>query len=533
MKKPGVLMGGFIGALLAAPLVAVFYLAWKLFGLPFAPFDVFDWLAQQLPGSIITYGIDTMVYVIRSLNLGGTAETAKLAEQAMAVGVFLVAGMVAGAILFLVLRFLQKSAVLLGILAGAIPGVPVLIISLYFNKTATTSPFLNSVWILGVFLAWGAALGWSYNQLRGKSETTDESEIDSAEPIDRRRFLIKLGGATAAITVVGAVVGNFLGNKNEAETGERWSAANRLPNADAPVQPAPGTRPEFTPLENHYRIDISTIPPSINGETWRLKIGGLVEKPLEVTLDQIRGYEQMHQFVTLSCISNPVAGDLIGTTRWTGVNLQKILPDWKLQPNATHLKISAADGFWEVVSLEQINQDGRIMLAYAFDGVPLPEKHGFPLRIYIPGVYGMKQPKWIQSIEAIDHWEEGYWLVRGWDKEAKMKATSVIDTVAVDQKSTNEKGETVVPIGGIAHAGARGISNVEVRLDDGDWQTAQLRPPISETTWTIWRVDIPIQAGEHTLTVRCTDGSGAAQIVEQAEPHPSGASGLHSKKATV
>jgi DMSO/TMAO reductase YedYZ molybdopterin-dependent catalytic subunit len=130
----------------------------------------------------------------------------------------------------------------------------------------------------------------------------------------------------------------------------------------------------------------------------------------------------MHQFVTLSCISNPVGGDLTGTTRWTGVSLQRLLPDLRLAPNATHLKIRSADGFYEIVPLEVITSDKRVMLTYAWDGVPLPREHGFPLRIYLPGLYGMKQPKWIESIEATDHWEPGYWVVRGWDKVARMKA---------------------------------------------------------------------------------------------------------------
>ena len=168
-----------------------------------------------------------------------------------------------------------------------------------------------------------------------------------------------------------------------------------MPNAEALVKPAPGTRPELTPLESHYRIDIDTLPPTIQEDDWRLKIGGLVDRPLELTLEEIRRYEPMEQFVTLSCISNPVAGDLIGTARWTGVSLKRLLPDLKLKDNATHLKITAADGFYETIALETIDSDERIMLAYAWDGVPLLTGHGFPLRIYIPDRHGMKQPKWI------------------------------------------------------------------------------------------------------------------------------------------
>jgi DMSO/TMAO reductase YedYZ molybdopterin-dependent catalytic subunit len=241
----------------------------------------------------------------------------------------------------------------------------------------------------------------------------------------------------------------------------------------------------------------------------------------------------LHQFITLACISNPIGGDLIGTTRWTGVSLQRLLPDLRLKHEATHLKIRSADGFFEVVPLETIRADERVMLTYAWDGAPLLTAHGFPLRIYIPDLYGMKQPKWIVSIEATDHWEPGYWVERGWDAQARMKATSVIDTVSVDMMIVQADARTLVPIGGIAHAGARGVSKVEVQVDGGEWREAQLRTPLSGLTWVIWRYDWPFQKGRHTFTARCYDGAGAPQIVEESPPAPSGASGLHSKSVML
>src|SRR5262249_39112729 len=145
---------------------------------------------------------------------------------------------------------------------------------------------------------------------------------------------------------------------------------------------------------------------------------------------------------------------------------------------------------------------------------------GFPLRIYIPDHYGMKQPKWIESIEAIADWEPGYWVTRGWDRTAQMRSTSVIDTV---NGASGDANQGRVSIGGIAHAGARGISRVELRIDNDDWKQAELRTPLSGLTWVIWRYDWPFTAGQHQFTVRCFDGSGAAQIVESGLPHPSGA----------
>jgi hypothetical protein len=172
------------------------------------------------------------------------------------------------------------------------------------------------------------------------------------------------------------------------------------------------------------------------------------------------------------------------------------------------------------------------MLCYAWDGNALPVDHGFPLRIWIPDRFGMKQPKWITGIEVTDKYTEGYWVERNWDEVARVKATSVIDTVAVDALIENGD-QRLVPVGGIAFAGARGIARVEVRVNDGPWQEAQLRSPLSETTWVIWRYEWPFAPGHHTFAVRCTEGDGTPQIEESRPTRPSGATGIHSREADL
>ena len=321
--------------------------------------------------------------------------------------------------------------------------------------------------VLLAFVIWGAVLGGVEQRLI-YAQGTAPAEA-SVERVDRRTFLIRLGGATAAITVGGAVVGELAeARRREAvrmavAESMHWSTTHPLPNANAAVKAAPGTRPEFTPLERHYRIDINTIPPAADGRQWRLKVNGLVEKPLALMLEDLRRYAPSHQFVTLSCISNPLGGDLIGTTRWTGVSLRRLLPDLQLKPGATHLKIRSADQFYEVVALDAIKADERIMLAYEWDGVPLTREHGYPLRIYIPDIHGMKQPKWIESIEAIDHWEPGFWVERGWNKVAQMHATSVIDTVAVDMTIIGADASR----GNWRHCACGGARNIEGRSAGG------------------------------------------------------------------
>jgi DMSO/TMAO reductase YedYZ molybdopterin-dependent catalytic subunit len=534
MRRPGMWDGVFVAAMLTAALIGILFFAWRVAGLPFVPFDTFDWLTRVLPGRLIAFGIGTMVTVIRGLNLGPTAATAKTAEQAMAIAVLFIAGVVAGLILFLILRARRRGhGVLAGLACGVVLGIPAMLISLHASATAGVGPGASAVWEMAAFLVWGAVLGRAERRLIGIEKPTGAVADAAVERVDRRQFLVKLGGATAVITVAGAVVGELAETRRREAVmmagGEpmRWSATQPLPNANAAVQPAPGTRPEFTPLERHYRIDINTIPPNIDERQWRLRIAGLVEKPLTFTRQDLQRYEPMHQFVTLSCISNPVGGDLIGTTRWTGVSLQRLLPDLQLKPGATHLKIRSADQFFELVSLDAIRAEPRIMLTYSWDGVPLKREHGHPLRIYIPDVYGMKQPKWIESIEATDHRERGYWVHRGWSEVAQMRATSVIDTVAVDMTIIGADRRTLVPIGGIAHAGARGVSKVEVQVDGGPWEQAELRTPLSQLTWVIWRYNWPFQSGKHSFTVRCYEGNGAPQIAIPSPEAPNGATGLH------
>jgi DMSO/TMAO reductase YedYZ molybdopterin-dependent catalytic subunit len=531
--------GLFVTSMVTAALIGILFAGWKIAGLPFVPFDFFDWLTRVLPGKVLGFGIGIMVGVIRALHLGPTSETAKTAEHAIAIAGSFLIGVVSGAILFSILRSRRNvPPVFLGLVFGLVLGIPAMFISVHASETATLGPALRALWILVAFLAWGAILGRVWERVTDRE--TVNSRLEKAtesrvERIDRRHFLVKLGGSAAAITVVGALVGEFAETRRKesammaASEPLRWSTTHPLPNAAAAVKPAPGTRPDFTSLESHYRIDINAIPPKVDEQRWRLKATGLVEQPLSLTLEQLRGYEPMHQFVTLSCISNPVGGDLIGTTRWTGVSLKRLLPDLRLQPTATHLKIRSADEFFEVVALDAIKADERIMLTYAWDGVPLRREHGFPLRIYIPDVHGMKQPKWIESIEFTDHWEPGFWVVRGWNKVAQMHATSVIDTVAVDMAIIGVDKRKLVPIGGIAHAGDRGISKVEVQVDNGPWEQALIRTPLSQLTWVVWRYDWPFRPGKHTFTVRCYDGNGTLQIAAPSPPEPDGATGLSSR----
>ncbi|GAB4515751.1 MAG: molybdopterin-dependent oxidoreductase [Anaerolineae bacterium] len=552
-KTPGIITGALVGLLLTAPLIALFYLGDQLAGLPFLPFDFFDWFGRQLPGGLITAVIDFMVDAIIALNLGETSSTAKTVEQVLGLSTLLGVGIAAGVLLFLLFaRF--KNEMLLGLGFGLVVGIIMALISAEVNLTASTSAAVSFVWVVAVFTAWGAAFSWIYTDLVKLpiSKAAAESAVNPAasattpqaapnvQQLNRREFLVRVGGATATLTVLGTGLSLLLDGDPEPTTtdiptaaGDSFSPTGELPNADAVVQPVPGTRPEYTPVEDHYRIDISSRPPVIEETEWTLNVEGLVAAPIALTLADLRdNYEPVDRFVTLSCISNRIAGDLISTTRWTGVPLVRLVEDWNLDPAATHLKITGADNFDEFVSLDLIREDERVMLTYAWDGRPLPRANGFPLRIYIPDRYGMKQPKWITTIEAVEEWGQGYWVRRGWSRDAMVRTTSVIDTVAVDH-AIERDGQTFIPIGGIAYSGAKGISKVEVRVDEGEWQEAQLRDPLSPTTWVLWRYEWPFEAGVHSFFVRTYDAAGELQIAEENPVRPDGATGIHDVRQNI
>ncbi|MDA0988182.1 MAG: molybdopterin-dependent oxidoreductase [Chloroflexi bacterium] len=544
MQKLNIGVGVLSGVLLTAPLLGIMYLANEWTGLPFAPFDLFDWITRVLPGPLITFGIDFMIDALRLMGLS-VAGTAKTAEHISAVLNFFAAGAVVGTLFFVFFRFRAVWPDLTsGLVVGALVGLPMTAISIAITQS-TVQPLLIVLWQMGLFLVWGVMLREAYIRTNPGYGllSADEGQPDTVHMIDRRSFLIRLGAASATITVASSSLGNLLSRAARREIEDERDASMThqteqsigpsFPNSDDPVMPAPGTRPEYTPLKDHYKVFIRTSTTTIDGATWSLPIFGLVENPQILSLENIRNnYEPRDQYVTLSCISGRIGTSLISTTKWTGVSLQDILADIKPTNKARYLDMTCGDGFHETVALDLIASDQRIMLCYDWDGNPLPIDHGFPLRIWIPDLYGMKQPKWITEIEVVEDLNEGYWVKRGWDPVARVTATSVIDTVAVNAVYENN-GQQLVPIGGIAFAGARGISKVEVRTDDGAWQEANLRAPLSETTWVLWRYDWPFTAGNHVVEVRCTEGDGTPQIEESRGNHPSGATGIHGKEARL
>lgn len=422
MSKSKFGSGIVLAALLTAPLTALMYLAYQLAGLSFIPFELFNWITKILPGPLVTFGIDLMIDMMRLLGIN-VANAAKTAEQLMAVFLFFVIGTLIGTVFVVVaLRRSDKPGILEGFLAGALFGFPMIAVSVGVGNS-NLNPAINILWLLALFAAWGLALSWSTGRLlsyevKAEDEAAQEPEV---QRLNRRQFLVVMGAASATITVVGTGLAAVLARSDQlrklAELDESMAhqsespKGKQLPNQDDPVTPAPGTRPEYTPLKDHYKVFIEVEPTRIDGSTWMLPISGLVDNPLLLTVQDLRdNYPVRSQYVTLSCISGRVGTSLIGTTLWEGVSVQDVLVDAQLQPGARYLKINSEDGFHETVDLDLINADERIMFCFDWDGNPLPDDYGAPLRIWIPDRYGMKQPKWITSIDVIDEYQEGYWV---------------------------------------------------------------------------------------------------------------------------
>jgi DMSO/TMAO reductase YedYZ molybdopterin-dependent catalytic subunit len=309
-----------------------------------------------------------------------------------------------------------------------------------------------------------------------------------------------------------------------------------------------GTRPEITPIADFYRVDINLLPPgdaaflegddsltqrllAQGGETelpetgYRLQVGGLVERPLALSLADLKSYPMVEQYATLACISNPIGGDLISTTLFQGARLKDVLEDAGLLAEAADLKFTSVDGYTESLPIESA-LDPRTLLCYAMGGQPLTREHGFPLRLYTPDRFGMKNPKWIIKIEAVAEDYLGFWEQRGWSEDAWVQTTSVIDAI-------QDTGTRMVEVGGIAFAGARGIKQVELRIDEGEWIAAEMNRALSQLTWVLWKAQVELSPGRHRLTVRATDGSGVVQTEERSPTHPDGATGYHSRTITI
>ena len=375
---------------------------------------------------------------------------------------------------------------------------------------------------------------------------------DQPEQTARRRFLARAG--TVALAAIGGFsVGRLvLGSRADsaaAVVGGTGGTGGTTPGASAgpgaahvipqAVDPAPslspddafdlpGISPLVTPNADFYQIDTALVTPTVNLDTWTLRVHGMVEREVSLTFDELVAMPLIERYVTIACVSNEVGGRLIGNARWTGVRLTDVLDLAGVKDGATQIVPRSVDGWTAGFPTAWVTAPERerdALIAVAMNGEPLPARHGFPARLIVPGLYGyVSATKWLSDIEltTLDAFD-AYWVPRGWAKEAPILTQSRIDT----PRNGASVAAGTVALGGVAWAPDRGISRVELSVDDGPWQEAVLAGAIGPQTWVQWKLPVELAAGRHTVRVRATDGTGVPQEDRFTPPDPDGARGYH------
>jgi DMSO/TMAO reductase YedYZ molybdopterin-dependent catalytic subunit len=430
----------------------------------------------------------------------------------------------------------------------------VVILIIYFVLLAVADIDIQSLstqtiimYLIPPQIAFGFASAFFYKNIQPRAskvpskETLASSGAASDSGVDQnRRLLLKAG--LASVVVIPLL---YLGLNNLLFP--RESTQSRLPLESKIVsKPRPVgfedprliglLTSEITPTDLFYRVDINPVPPSVDVSSWKLVVKGLVSSPLTISYEQLKTMPSVPQIATLECISNKIANDFIGTAIWNGIKLKDLLQKSGVKSNAKYIVFRCADGYDVGIPLERGLQEGSI-LAYGMNGETLNAKHGYPVRAIIPGLYGMMNPKWITEIELIDGIYEGYWQKKGWANNAQYNTHSyiVIPGNAPIRKNFRNLGSLSIvvgeqiPIAGVAFAGDRGISKIQVSTDDGTtWKDARIKNPLSPYSWVIWATELDVtNKANYKIIVRATDKAGRVQTGEVREPFPNGATGYH------
>lgn len=354
---------------------------------------------------------------------------------------------------------------------------------------------------------------------------------------DRRRFLLWAGGATV-VGVLAAVGGSIARGGVRAASAVRQ--AIRLPAPAATAVPVPagaeldisGLARVVTPNDQFYRIDTALVVPQLDPATWSLRIYGLVEEEVTITWDELLALPLGESWTTLTCVSNPVGGDLIGNAKWLGYPVRELLARARPTAEADMVLSRSSDGFSASTPLEVLTDPDRAsILAVGMNGEPLPIEHGFPVRMVVPGLYGyVSATKWVTELEVtrFDR-ASAYWTQRGWSEKGPVKLQSRIDVPRRNQGLS--PGDTV--IAGVAWQQHVGISKVEVQVDGGAWREATLAAAINDDTWVQWSIPWTAEKGQHAIRCRATNVDGETQTSVDAWPVPDGATGWQQLNITV
>ncbi len=448
----------------------------------------------------------------------------------------------------------DKIALLGGIgLFLAVAAVAIGVIGLRYPRLAIAA--IGALGVVGAFAAYlrpggslvslvpalvGAAVGMIALIIleREAAGPADDAVADQTGPhaLTRRRFL-GAGAAVGGLIVASGGLGFLISSRREAAVAGAGGPALPAPLEPLAAVPAgadlgiEGVAPFITPNDTFYRVDTALQIPAIAPDEWRLRIHGMVDREVTLTLDELLAYPLVERDITLTCVSNEVGGEYAGNARWIGIPLATLLEEAGVQAGADQIVSRSIDGM-SIGTPTAVALDGRdAMLAVGMNGETLPPVHGYPVRMIVPGLFGyVSACKWLVELEltTFDAYDP-YWVERGWAKEAPIKTMARID--APKPLARIPAGKTA--IAGVAWAQHRGIERVEVRIDGGEWAAARLAAIDTIDTWRQWVLDWDAVPGRHTLEVRATDATGATQPEMRATPFPEGATGWHSIVMTV
>lgn len=454
----------------------------------------------------------------------GTADKAVLIAGTLAI--LAAAGAVAGV---LAIRGRRAVAYVLAAAVGAIGLAAVL-----SRPGADAGRTMPSI----VGTAVSVAVLWWLTPAPTPAAPADESPAE-AEPqlqASRRRFA-RDAALVAVASIFAGGIGRLLARRFSIE-GER--ASGELPTPDRDVADdvrrwdfgIAGTTPFVVPNDDFYRIDTALVVPQVPKDSWSLWIHGMVDRELKLSFADLVERELVERYITLACVSNPVGGELVGNAKWLGTPLADLLREAGPHPEATQVVSRSIDG-WTCGTPTSAIMDGRdALLAIAMNDDPLPAEHGYPVRMVVPGLFGyVSATKWVTEIELV-RWEDfdAYWVPRGWAKEGPVKTMARIDR---PRRGSDHPAGTV-DIAGVVWAVHRGISAVEISIDEGEWRECELAGVPSDDTWRQWRyVWQEAPPGEHTVDVRASDGDGVPQPSQRSSPAPDGAQGYHRTRFQV
>ncbi|KJL31128.1 molybdopterin-dependent oxidoreductase [Microbacterium oxydans] len=359
-----------------------------------------------------------------------------------------------------------------------------------------------------------------------KATTADGTPAPAG--IDRRRFFVLTAIAGASAVIVGVASRAVSMTVSSVES---IRDALKIPSPRSTVTvpegaelDIPGLSKLFTPNKDFYRVDTALTVPSIDPETWRLVIDGMVDQRVEMSFQDILDMGLDEYAITLTCVSNEVGGELVGNAKWLGVPLRDVLKKAGVKSGADMVLSKSVDGYTASTPLSALTDDNLdAILAVAMNGEPLPLEHGFPVRMVVPGLYGyVSATKWLTELKVTTFAaDEAYWTPRGYSAEAPIKFSSRVDTPKIGEAVAAGK----IPIAGVAWAQSVGIQSVEVSIDNGDWVPATLSAPINDDTWVQWFMEWDATPGTHYVAVRAINKNGDLQIEDRAPIAPDGSSG--------